>query len=89
MDRVSVLSYAKSRWGICKCGHYEWQHCIEVMNDEGLPQYVGEGHGHCGGMTETHEYDDYGDEILVRCKCKMYTWVKSIPNPSPPIGVKN
>jgi len=84
---MSVLSYAKPHWGICKCGHYEWMHDDASMDHKGDYHYVGQGHGACGAAVETEEMDEYDNPVNVRCKCKQYTWVKSIPNPHPPVGV--
>jgi len=60
---MSVILYSRERWGVCRCGHYDWQHDDSVINDDGLPVARGDGHGRCG-------YED--------CECKQFTWVESI-----------
>ena len=58
---MSVLLYARKPWGVCKCGHYQWQHDDSVIRDDHMPIARGNGHGRCGCED---------------CDCEMYTWVK-------------
>lgn len=66
---MSVTLYAKERWGVCKCGHYDWQHDNSVIVEDeygGIPQARGEGHGRCN---------------CEGCSCQQFTWVRYEKNP--------
>jgi hypothetical protein len=60
---MSVKLYSKEKWGVCKCGHYQWQHDDSVILPDGLPEGRGDGHGRCG---------------VNGCSCKQFTWNNSI-----------
>ncbi len=70
---MSVVLYSREGWGVCECGHYDWQHDDSLINRDGLPIARGEGHGFCG-------FED--------CDCPQFTWVETIPNQRPAPSAK-
>lgn len=66
---MSVTLYSREKWGVCKCGHYDWQHDDFVYGGEDgldiIPRQ--EGHGICGAEG---------------CDCKQFTWVAFAPSDS-------
>ena len=62
---MSVLLYAKKPWGVCKCGHFQWQHGSKTTlpNHKTVPKV--DGHGECN-----HE------ECFPDMKCRQFTWVR-------------
>ncbi len=72
---MSVLLYSKKTWGICKCGHYAWQH-DDSIPDNDLPPKLwkrAEGHGGCG------HNEDINNPFADSCPCEQFTWVKTVP----------
>lgn len=69
---MSVILYSKDTWGVCKCGHYDWQHSDFVYGgedgDEIIPRE--DGHGRCGHGAREEE----------PCECTQFTWVEEIPH---------
>lgn len=64
---MSVILYSKDTWGVCRCGHYDWQHDDFVYGGEDEYDIIprAEGHGKC---------------TFHGCECEQFTWVKSIPH---------
>lgn len=59
---MSVILHHRDRWGVCKCGHYQWQHSDSIKPDLDTPVEIWgreDGHGGCG-------FED--------CDCKQFTW---------------
>lgn len=73
---MSVILYSKDTWGVCRCGHYDWQHSDFVYGGEDGHEIQprADGHGKCGhGATSWPSREE--DEP---CDCPQFTWVKSI-----------
>ena len=64
---MSVKLYSKETWGICKCGHYQWQHDDSIPEGEDVKLwYRSDGHGRCNfGASD------------IPCGCKQFTWIKN------------
>uniref|UniRef100_A0A6M3M206 Uncharacterized protein n=1 Tax=viral metagenome TaxID=1070528 RepID=A0A6M3M206_9ZZZZ len=62
---MSVILYSRDEWGVCRCGHYDWQHSDYVYGGEDGHDIIprAEGHGKCG---------------FEGCECQQFTWVKTI-----------
>ncbi len=71
---MSVLLYSKKIWGVCQCGHYDWQHSDFVYGSDGS-EIIGtsDGTGKCG-----HD-EDIKNPFADGCSCEQFTWVKSVP----------
>ncbi len=71
-ENMSVILYSRETWGVCKCGHYDWQHSDFVHGGEDGHDIIprAEGHGKCAHGANSDE----------PCPCPQFTWVKSIPH---------
>ena len=62
---MSALLYAKKPWGVCRCGHFQWQHGknVDVKDEYGIPhtRFRADGHGKCNHQD---------------CDCPQFTWVR-------------
>ena len=71
---MSVILHSKDTWGVCRCGHYDWQHGDSVINKDGLPVARADGHGMCG------HNEDINDPLAEKCPCRQFTWVEWVPH---------
>ena len=66
---MSVKLYSNPNWGVCSCGHWQWQHDNSTVPDIGEDKDIqarGDGHGRCNfGASD------------IPCGCKQFTWVRS------------
>lgn len=71
---MSVLLYSKKTWGVCQCGHYDWQHSDFVYGGDGYDIiHKQDGHGKCG------HGEDINNPFADGCPCEQFTWVKTVP----------
>lgn len=73
---MSAILYSKATWGVCACGHYDWMHDDTTPHNEVPVKNWGraDGHGCCSAQVE----NDFDEQM--RCPCKQFTWVASIPH---------
>ena len=69
---MSVMLYSREGWGVCRCGHYDWQHSDFVYGGEDGHDIQPRADGHGATVWPSKEDDE-------PCLCSQFTWVKTIP----------
>lgn len=80
MGIESIVKFSSSKWGVCTCGHFDWEHSDFVYDLNHTPVGRGDGHGRCTHVMDLDHapHEDNREHEEDMCECQQFTWAQTV-----------